>query len=351
MNLAAVDVLVVGCGPAGASAAAAAAARGLSVLVIERRHRVGLPVQCAEFIPLPLAGLAQGAQAVRQRIVGMHTCLPSGTWFRADLPGLMIDRARFDQGLAARAVAAGARLATGTLLAGLEESTGVATLRNGAGLRVVHFGALIAADGPHSTVARLLGVPPLATLATRQYTVPLCTPGADTEVWLSDTYFGGYAWLFPRGREAHVGLGMEGSPRQMKDALDALHARLARAGRVAPTILRRTGGAIPVGGLRERLAVGRVLFAGDAAGLTHPVTGAGIAAAVISGERAGAAAADWLAGRTRALEDYEAELRDTFGVSLARAVTRRRGLWQAARRGDVEFRRGWTAFPEYFRDG
>ncbi|MEJ5211656.1 MAG: hypothetical protein WHV61_09535, partial [Burkholderiales bacterium] len=120
---------------------------------------------------------------------------------------------------------------------------------------------------------------------------------------------------------------------------------------VAPTILRRTGGAIPVGGLRARLAVGRVLFAGDAAGLTHPVTGAGIAAAVISGERAGAAAADWLAGRTRALEDYEAELRDTFGVSLARAVTRRRGLWQAARRGDAEFRRGWTAFPEYFRDG
>ena len=65
-----------------------------------------------------------------------------------------------------------------------------------------------------------------------------------------------------------------------------------------------TGGLIPVGGqaARDRPASGivPVLLAGDAAGLTNPVTGAGIEAAVRSGELAGAAAASWLAGNRRA---------------------------------------------------
>lgn len=350
MNRSCVDVLVVGCGPAGASAAGAAAARGLSVLVIERRRRVGLPVQCAEFIPLPLAGLAHGVHAVRSRITGMNTYLPSGTWVHTDLPGVMIDRAVFDQALAARAVAAGARLATRTLLAGLDVAAGLALISHGGQTRPLRFGLLIAADGPHSPVARLMGLPPQAMIATRQYTVPLRASWADTDIWLSDAYSGGYAWLFPRDGEAHVGLGMEADARALKTALDALHRRLVAEGRVAPIILRRTGGAIPVGGLRARLTLGRVLFAGDAAGLTHPVTGAGIAAAVASGERAGAAAADWLAGDTQALADYEGELRDTFGASLARAVARRKALWQVRVRGDAAFRRGFTAFPEYFRE-
>jgi flavin-dependent dehydrogenase len=115
-------------------------------------------------------------------------------------------------------------------------------------------------------------------------------------------------------------------------------------------ILGRTGGPIPVGGLRERLAVGNVLFAGDAAGLTHPVTGAGIAAAVISGEAAGAAAARSLAGDTAALAGYEEDVRDQFETALARAVARRRWMMNrlAGAHADATQRRGWIAFPEYF---
>ena len=41
------DVLVIGAGPAGATAARAAARRGASVLLVERRGAIGVPVQCA----------------------------------------------------------------------------------------------------------------------------------------------------------------------------------------------------------------------------------------------------------------------------------------------------------------
>ena len=45
------DIVVIGAGPAGASAAQAAAQRGAKVLMIDRRQRIGVPVQCAEFVP------------------------------------------------------------------------------------------------------------------------------------------------------------------------------------------------------------------------------------------------------------------------------------------------------------
>jgi flavin-dependent dehydrogenase len=135
--------------------------------------------------------------------------------------------------------------------------------------------------------------------------------------------------------------------------LDALHARLVTEERVGNQIFSRTGGAIPVSGLRYRLVEGRVLFVGDAGGFTHPISGAGIAAAVISGESAGRAAAGVIAGDSTALEGFEEDMRDRFESSLQRAVERRRflqGRWRTpAVREDRVMRRGWIAFEEYYR--
>ena len=50
------DILIIGAGPAGTSAAKAAAQTGLKVMIAERRGTVGVPVQCAEYIPAPLLG-------------------------------------------------------------------------------------------------------------------------------------------------------------------------------------------------------------------------------------------------------------------------------------------------------
>lgn len=348
------DVLVAGLGPAGGAAAAAAARLGLAVVAIEKKQAVGVPVQCAEFIPLPLSRHAQSAGVLLQKISGMKSVLPSGAAVATPFAGLMVDRAAFDQALARGAREAGAAIHTGSAVTRLDALHSTATIRTPRGALHVRYRLLIAADGPHSTVAARLGLPPLATVNTRQYAVPLASPYAATDIWLSDDYPGGYAWLFPKGHTANLGLGMD--PRfsaDMKTPLDALHRQLADAGRVGREILSRTGGAIPVGGMRDRLFAGNVMFAGDAAGLTHPITGAGIAAAVVSGERAGQAAHALLhEGEERALADYEEDIRDQFAESLERAVARRRELERAwhtpAAKRDAVHRRGWIAFAEYF---
>jgi flavin-dependent dehydrogenase len=142
---------------------------------------------------------------------------------------------------------------------------------------------------------------------------------------------------------------------RLKPLLAALHRELRDAGRVGAEILGVTGGAIPVGGRLS--AVGHleqvpVLLAGDAAGLTNPVTGAGIASAVQSGTLAGRAAADWLAGQADALDGYDQELRDTFDAALARAIRRRRAVLDQSTEGALPepaaLRASWIAYPQYW---
>ena len=349
------DVLVVGLGPGGAAAAAASARTGLAVVAIDRRAEVGVPVQCAEFIPLPLGRHARSAGVLVQRILAMTSTLPSGTRHRTDFPGLMIDRARFDRALADAARAAGATLWCATSFTAADSGANIATLRHEGGELEVHYRVLIAADGPRSRVAKALGLPRLETVETRQYSVPLRVPSGVTDVWLAPEYPGGYAWLFPKGATANLGLGLDiRLARDLKGPLDRLHAALVARGRVGPEILGRTGGPIPVGGMRPNLAERNVAFVGDAAGLTHPITGAGIAAAIVSGESAGEAAVRYCAGDADAWRAYDEEIRDQFEASLARAVARRRWLVTRLKgheaRSDRIHQRGWIAFPDYFRD-
>jgi len=343
---------VIGLGPAGSSAAAAAARAGLAVIAVERKKVVGIPVQCAEFIPLPMSSYAN-TEVRAQPIAGMATYLPSGARAERAFGGLMIRRDRFDQALAKNAEGCGALLWTDAALRGIDAEEQVARVSTASGLREIGYRVLVAADGPLSSVANCLGLPRLPVVTTRQYTVPLARAQNDTDIWLSARYPGGYAWLFPKGSVANLGLGLDPALEDdMKGPLDELHASLAREGRVGAEVLLRTGGPIPVGGLRERIVEGNALFVGDAAGLTHPITGAGIAPAVASGERAGAAAARALSGERRALADYEEEMREEFGPALERALVARRrmaDIWNTpAAEHDAEHRRGWIAFPEYF---
>ena len=109
------DVLIVGAGPAGSCAARAAAEAGARVLMIEKRMKIGEPVQCAEFVPRLLAREVNiPSETIAQEIQGMTTFMPNGEILRKRTPGFIIDRAGFDKALAMDASKAGAKILTGT---------------------------------------------------------------------------------------------------------------------------------------------------------------------------------------------------------------------------------------------
>lgn len=344
------DVLVLGLGPAGASAAAEAARRGLRVIAVDRKREPGRPVQCAELVPA-IVGIDVGdlAASTRQRIRSMLTFVEGdGPDVKENFPGHMLDRAAFDAALVARAEAAGAACRFGTAVRRIHIDGAVEL----AGGRTLGAGVVVGADGPRSLVGRAVGRVNVDLVETRQITVPLARPHEATDIYLSADIPGGYGWMFPKGEVANLGAGVAPAfKRRLKGILARLHARLVESGRVGPRVLGVTGGMIPVGGMLEptgTLAQTLVLLAGDAAGLTNPVTGAGIAAAVHSGRLAGAAAAAWAAGDRAAGDAYEEELDDVFRAALDRAVRRRRELAAARSPDRTALRRGWIAYPEYW---
>lgn len=348
------DVLVVGLGPAGAAAAAEAASRGARVIALDRKTNAGIPVQCAEFVPRMLdLEIADLSSARRQAITSMATFVEAAApAIEPHFPGVMIDRAAFDAGLVARAKARGAQCRFATSLRSLDAS-GNAELSDGVSIAAQ---VVIGADGPRSRVGSAVGAPNTEIVETRQITVPLLQPFGATDIFLSAGIPGGYAWLFPKGEFGNLGLGVAPEWRAMlKPLLDDLQARLKEEGRIGAEICGHTGGAIPVGGMRRlvsRIGARTVLLAGDAAGLANPVTGAGIASAVVSGREAGAAAARLIKGNEAAADTYAEEMEALFGPSLERALARRRSLMEIHKSGgaptEADLKRGWIAFPEYW---
>ncbi len=350
------DVLVVGLGPAGASAARVLAAAGYSVLAVEKRRVVGAPVQCAEFVSavLSLAEVPWDAvswQFIHRMVTMAESDAPQVT---EDFRGRMISRLQFDQALARAAAEQGVRCLCGTSLTNVATD---GTVRLSDGLEV-RPRVLIGADGPQSRVGAAIAQRNREFVATRQITVLLRHPHDATDIFLRAAYRGGYGWLFPKQSCANLGVGVEYVCRhQLPPLLRDLHAELAAAGRVSPAALGVTGGLIPVGGrLRAHGALGSVpvLLAGDAAGLTNPVTGAGIEAAVRSGELAGAATAGWLAGRASELADYEEELGSLYDGAYARALRHRRAVLARHAGGRTvcaaTLRRTWISSPDYWLD-
>jgi len=356
-NRLAVDVLIIGLGPAGGSAMLAAASKGLNVVAVERKSVIGKPVQCAEFIPVPISPYCTAPDIISQSVSGMITTLPSGAKANAAMQGLIINRACFDESLVTRSLAQGASYYMDSHLLSVNTSQRIALVKTPLGLQQIQYQFIIAADGPCSRVAKLMGLPALEVIKTQQYTVPLIKPLTDTYVWLSKALPGGYAWLFPKQDKAHVGVGAVGGCH-LKYQLQRLHEQLTVQGFVSANVVARTGGKIPVSGIRSTLVKDRVLFVGDAAGLTHPITGAGIASAVASGDMAGNAVADALhSGDETPLMDYAEEVQELYGPAYSRALLKRRYLLQQLQQNiqrepqESLFRSSWIGFKSYYQCG
>lgn len=345
------DILVVGAGPAGSSAARAAAWEGAHVLLAERRPVVGLPVRCAEYIPAMLVGQADVGQGyIVQNTTGMRSFLHGRCIQDMAAPGCLIDRHLFDQALADAAVRAGAQLLVGhSALTRAADGTVLLAGPGGTRLRV-RATVIIGADGPQSRVAHWAGLGRSRCLPAVQVRLPLREKLEHTHIYFDESVTAGYAWLFPKGDVANVGLGMlpqAGRPG-LRRVLQRFVRGLAGLGLVGDCELGSTCGWIPAGAPRPCVA-DNVLLAGDAAGHTHPITGAGIFQAVMGGRMAGRwAALAVRKGATELLHGYGEEWTEFYGDVLAHAH-QRRCQWEAYKDPlDAAINRFWIGFREYY---
>ena len=322
-----VDVLVAGAGPAGLCAALAAVRAGASVLLVDGKKEIGLPVRCAEFVPRLFAReVHMPEDAIAQPVEEMIVFVDGAEFARLRSPGFLLHRERFEQHLAGLAVRAGIelRMETKAVPAG---ACGVRLVRRGERL-LVQPKVVVVADGPLSVLQP--GRDDAACLPAVQETIRLARRMSWTEVHFSRRWRAGYAWLFPKNDLANVGLGCipSGGRAEMMPLLDAFVGELRRAGKLADDEpLRRTAGWIPVWGPPETAVDGAVLFAGDAGGFTDPLTGAGIWPAITTGELAGKwAARAALEDDISLLSGYDEDWHEFLGGALARSAAARRRM-------------------------
>ncbi len=323
-----VDVLVVGAGPAGSSAARAAASAGASVLLVDGRQTIGVPVRCGEYVSRMLLVELEGvAGCVAQQTKKLVFHLPSGT---AELaaPGAVLDRDLFDQTLAEYAAQAGASLRTSHRFVGLSGHR--AGIRTPSGTMLVTAGTIIGADGPCSPVARAAGLGLPERMLALQHRVRLRRQVDDAHLYFWPTPRFGYGWLFPKQDLANVGVAVPWRrPDLARQAMAELCFDLDQTGTIAPAPLSRVFGLVPSGGPSPSIARGRLLLAGDAAGQVDALTGAGIASAVRCGRLAGEAAC---IGTATPAEAYEKAFSRLVGSYLERSLVRRdvmREAWDA----------------------
>lgn len=302
------DVVVVGAGPSGSLAAREAAKNGSSVLLIEKRQEIGDPVRCAEGIGYPRVSdyIKFSEKSICTEIRKSTIVAPDGTELKLgssdpNMKGYILERKIFDRELANEASKAGAEVRVKTSATGL-------IIENGqvCGVRVRHLDSeqeirckvVIGADGVESKVGRWAGLDttlPLKNVESCvQYLVSEIQVNQDEiKIYMgNDIAPGGYLWIFPKGgNKANIGIGLLGSRvRENARPIDYLNKFIEKKFPEGKILEMHFGG-VPVSGQMDKFYGNGFMLVGDAARLVDPVTGGGIATAIISGYLAGQRAA------------------------------------------------------------
>jgi digeranylgeranylglycerophospholipid reductase len=300
------DVVVIGAGPGGSVAARELAKRGRSVLLLEKREKIGYPVRCGE-ASTNLSDLESygpiDEDCIETIINGIYIYGPAGVNIEVPKPGmgLMLNREKFDPLLAHLAENDGVELMT---LARAEsvsdvmgkEPNGYRTVRVVEGLgdavrtSEVRAKMVISAEGVEARIGRSLG------LKCLQAPTMTCT-GVDIQVqglltkpdyltfWQGHDFINdGYIWSFPKQKSnvTNFGAGFLFGGKHEKNILETTQEWLDKLF-PGSKVNKVVGGLVPVSSTLKSYILDRFALVGDAAHHTNPLTGGGIAAAMRAG--------------------------------------------------------------------
>ncbi len=317
-----IDAIVVGGGPAGLYAGLKLAQAGFSVALFEEHQSIGEPVHCTGVLAREAFeefGLSTGSILNELSTVTFYA--PSGDEVEYSTPAVeavVVDRMRFDQSLARKAVGAGVRVCSGQRVTSVDvDRDGV---RVTAGTTVARGRVCLLACGASYALQRKLGLGmPRLLLHSAQVELPVRRL-RDVEVHFGrDVAPQGFAWAVPVQRDRpYVRIGVmceRGAGRHFGDMVARLSARWG----ISPSdVLQPRQKILPLGPI-ERTYSDRVMVLGDAAGLVKPTTGGGIYYSLVSADLAAETLEELLPSdelEAESLAIYERRWRKRLGSEL-----------------------------------
>jgi geranylgeranyl reductase len=304
------DAVVVGGGPAGATAAQTLAQKGKHVLLLDKRGRIkpcggAIPPRLIKDFQIPDELLVAKAKSARMvSPLGKTVDIPIENGFVG-----MVDRAQFDEWLRKRAVAAGAVREDGLFETLQREGANVRIYYRTRGaldgdqgaVKSVLAKAVVGADGAKSQVGRSAGVKGCAEanyvfayheIIKTPTDKPLSFDGTRCDVLyqkpVSPDFYG---WVFPHGDTISIGTGSADKGFSLRNAVAKLRADIGLDG---AELIRHEGAPLPMKPLKKWDDGQQVVLAGDAAGVVAPASGEGIYYAMLGGQLAGEAVAEFI---------------------------------------------------------
>ena len=300
------DVVVIGAGPGGSVAARELAKFGRSVLLLEKREKIGYPVRCGE-ASTNLSDLESygpiDEDCIETIINGIYIYGPAGVNIEVPKPGmgLMLNREKFDPWLAHLAENDGVELVTLARAESVSDVMGkepqaYRTVRvvqgygNDEKVSEVRAKMVISAEGVEARIGRQVG------LACLQKPTMTCT-GVDIQVeglltkpdyltfWQGHDFINdGYIWSFPKQKSnvTNFGAGFLFGGSHQKNILETTQEWLDKLF-PGSKVNKVVGGLVPVSSTLKSYILDRFALVGDAAHHTNPLTGGGIAAAMRAG--------------------------------------------------------------------
>ncbi|MSQ32053.1 MAG: NAD(P)/FAD-dependent oxidoreductase [Dehalococcoidia bacterium] len=314
------DVAIVGAGPAGAFLAYKLASRGHSVALIEKsrlpRNKPcggGITPKGIQLLDFPVDDL------IKETVRSVHILRgKQDVVMNTDKsPVYMVERSEFDQRLAQKAVASGAKLFQDESVTNVEmtDSKAIITTNNGK----YEARTLVGADGAKGKTAQWAGIKrrnAFEHLLGIELNAPMeHYPYGDSAVVDFDVP-GGYGWVFPKGRYYNVGV-VTGRKDKYHNLEQLLGAFAKKRGLDIKNAGPLVGQRVPAGGSRQAVNKGNALLVGDAAWLAEPVFGEGIAFALKSAELAASVIKKYLRGEAKDLDGYTTVLNETLAREYA----------------------------------
>ncbi len=328
------DVAVAGVGIAGAFALRTLS-KELRVIGIDRRERLGYPVECGELVPtkremrelLPKLGdyslFDLPERYVSNRTKFFEFVIPNGKSVEIEFEMLVINRDRFIEETAEKS---GHEIKKKAKIVDYEQ--GRLKLRDVESQKEFSIEAkvVIASDGANSRIAKKLGVWNYEIAMAKQYVMSGVECDEDTVYMFVGSKIapGGYAWIIPKGNGiANVGVGI----RKRFLGKDSIHRVLDRFIKEYPyssrytkkaEVIGKIGAVAPVDRPLERTVYDRTLLVGDSASMILSHVAAGIPISMIAGDIAGKVVNDWFEGKAELL-DYDRMWREKMLDAMMRS--------------------------------